>query len=90
MPTHGIITTQEPYHHHACEMSREAFDLAVKYKLTEQGTATTLRQNTEITLRGHLPKIMVAILYPMVIWMSKKQYRVRLKNLKALCEQKAE
>jgi len=26
----------------------------------------------------------------MVIWMSQKQYRVRLKNLKALCEQKAE
>jgi hypothetical protein len=90
MEMHGVITAHEPHHHHACEMSGKAFDLAVEYNLTEQGTTTTLCQNAETTFHDLPPKIMVVILYPMVIWMSKKQYCDSLRKLKALCEQKAE
>lgn len=87
---HGVITAYEPHHHHACEMTGEVFDLAVQYNLTEQGTATTLCQNAEITFHGLLPKIMIVLMYPMVIWMSKKQYRDSLGKFKALCEQGTE
>ncbi|MCH2360797.1 MAG: hypothetical protein MK329_07095 [Pirellulales bacterium] len=87
---HGVITAHEQHHHNASEMSGKAIDLSVENNLTEQRTTTTLCQNTEITFHGLPPKIMVVILYPMVIWMSKKQYCDSLRKLKALCEQKAE
>jgi hypothetical protein len=90
MEMHGVTTAHEPHHHHACEMSGNTFDLAVECNFTEQGTTTTLCQNTEITFHGLPPKIMVVILYRMMIRMSKKQNRDSLRKLKALCEQKAE
>ena len=71
-------------------MSGKSFDLAVEYNLTEQGSTTTPCQNAEITFHGLSPKMMVVILHPMVIWMSKKQYRDSLRKLQALCEQEAE
>ena len=86
----GVITAHEPSHHHACEMSGDEFDLAVQYNLSQNANGTLLRQKAHITFHSAITRIIIVALYPLMLWVSKRQLKSSLGKLKQLCEQGAE